>query len=237
MNTPLIATVLMFGTLIVGAQPPNLLQNAGFENGLTNWTATGNAAIRTNDPLPHERSNYIFGLSTALFTVSQVVDLQVAGISATLIDSGELLAFYGGFQAGYSTQTDNGTISVRFLDAANSEISSASLAAFYSNHTWRKQAGVASIPTGTRSIVFYFRGTRNQFSNNDAYLDSAFLQVDKTPAISLLTLPSGNLSINFTGMLYQSVDLRVWTKVEPQPASPFMFSPSQPKLFFQARSQ
>lgn len=237
MKSPLIAILPLFGTLMLQAQPPNLLQNAGFENGLTNWTATGNASIRTDNPPPHEGLNYVFGLSTALFTVSQVVDLEAAGIGATLIDSGEMLAFYGGFQAGWNTQTDNGTISIRFLNAASGEIGSASLASFYSNHTWRKQVGVALIPTGTRSILFHFRGTRTEGSNNDAYLDSAFLQVNPTPAISLLTLPSGNLSINFTGILYQSVDLGVWTKIDPQPASPFTFPPSQAKLFFQARSQ
>ena len=50
-------------TLIAGlllaplANAANLLVNGSFENGLDGWTATGNAAIRTANPLAFDGTN------------------------------------------------------------------------------------------------------------------------------------------------------------------------------------
>ena len=164
----------------------NVLLNPGFEAGLSNWITTGNAAIRMSNPPPYEGSNYIFGISTSHYTVWQDVLLAAHGISDTEIDSGMLEAEYGGWQAGWQTQKDQGQISIVFLDDTTNEFSRAQLPFFYSNHTWVEQYGVTNIPIGTRKIRYHFDGVRKEGSNNDAYLDAAFLIVVPEPGSFIL---------------------------------------------------
>lgn len=170
----------------------SLLLNPGFEAGLSNWNTTGNAAIRMSNPPPYEGSNYVFGISTSRYTVWQDVLLTAHGIPDTEIDSGMLDAEYGGWQAGWQTQKDQGQISILFLDETTNEISRAELPFFYSNHTWVEQYGVTNIPSGTRKIRYHFEGVRKEGSNNDAYLDAAFLIVVPEP---------GSFSLLCTGFL------------------------------------
>ena len=156
----------------------NLLNNPGFEDKLSDWSSTGNAAIRTGDPAPHEGLNYVFGDTTERYTVWQDVRLSDHGYSDDRIDSGNLDAHYGGWQAGWNTQTDEGQISIRFLDEALAEIDRDELPFFHSNHTWVEQSAVAGIPAGTRWIRYHFEGVRHQGSNNDAYLDEAYVVLE-----------------------------------------------------------
>jgi hypothetical protein len=163
-----------------------MLLNPGFEAGLTNWNTTGNASIRMSNPPPYEGTNYVFGRSTANYTVWQDINLAAHGISDTEIDSGMLDAEYGGWQAGWETQKDQGQISLLFLDGTTNELSSAELPFFYSNHTWVEQYSVTNIPIGTRMIRYHFEGVRKEGSNNDAYLDAAFLNVIPEPGLFAL---------------------------------------------------
>lgn len=159
----------------------NLLSNAGFEDGLTDWSSSGNAAIRSADPAAYEGTNYVYGQSTPLFSVWQDIDLLAAGVSAGSIDGGFASVTFGGFQSGWNTQTDYGQIGVSFLDEAMGTIASVTLDAFYSNHTWAEQSGVAAVVAGTRTIRYEFTGTRVSGSNNDAFLDAAYLSVSAVP--------------------------------------------------------
>jgi hypothetical protein len=68
-----------------------------------------------------------------------------------------------------------------FTDSAGNEIGRQSLDPFYSSSTWKEQSGEATIPSGARSIIYEFVGVREGGgSNNDAYLDSAYLEVVKS---------------------------------------------------------
>ena len=64
--------VASFISLLLHSQArANFLTNPGFEDGLNNWDATGNAAIRTGDPPPHEGIRYVFGNATPQHTIWQ----------------------------------------------------------------------------------------------------------------------------------------------------------------------
>jgi len=156
----------------------NLLSNPGFESDLINWSSTGGASIRTEAPAPHEGKNYIFGKNTELFSVWQDIDLISSGFTADVIDTGNLIVEFGGWQSGFSTQTDSGQISISFFGEAHDEIGKTQLSSFYSNMTWEEQLGVTELLTGTRSIRYEFTGTRDHGSNNDAYLDAAHLHIE-----------------------------------------------------------
>jgi len=172
----------------------NLLTNPGFEQQLDGWHVDGSVATRMANPEPHEGDAYIFGPNTPKFKLQQKVNLTDNGFLDASIDAGKWSLRFGGFQAGYKDQTDNGTISIVFLDSAGDEIGRESLASFYSNNTWKEQSGVVKIPGKTRSIVYEFIGVREGGgNNNDAYLDSAYLEVIKSGDPTMITVQGGVL--------------------------------------------
>ena len=158
-----------------------MLTNPGFETGLDGWQSSGNAKIRVSNPLPHDGENYVYGENTPLFSVWQDISLSDKGILFSDIDTGNLNVKFGGWQSGWGTQHDNGKISVSLFDSNMSAIGGASLPNFFSNHTWIEQSGVTQILPGTRFIRYEFIGTRVEGSNNDAYLDTAYLNVAAVP--------------------------------------------------------
>ena len=168
----------------------NLLANPGFEQGLLGWEASAETALRSLNPLPFEGDFYVFGDSTALFAVAQQVDLLADGtVNQQDIDNGVLKLVFGGYQAGFSTQTDAGQISVRLFGTGGEQLNLVSLPAFFSNNTWVEQRGETFLLPGTRTVRFEFIGTRKQGSNNDAYLDAAFLEVAPAPVPLPASLP------------------------------------------------
>lgn len=167
------------------AQAANLLVNPGFEDGYTGWVTTGSPDLRTTNPAPFEGTNYAFAIANAHYTLQQDVDLLAAGFLAADVDGGTLLAHFGGWQAGFETQTDEGQIRLYFLDDTDNELGLTSLPYFHSNMTWTEQSGSAALLPGTRSLRFFFDGVRHAGSNNDAYLDAAYLEVAPVP------LPAG----------------------------------------------
>lgn len=168
----------------------NLLTNPGFEEGFTGWETTGNADLRELNPLPFEGEFYVFGLSTPLFSVSQTVDLLANGtVNQQDIDNGVLNLVFGGYQAGFSTQTDSGQISVRLFGTGGEQLNQVFLPSFFSNNTWVEQRGETFLLPGTRTVRFEFIGTRKAGSNNDAYLDAAFLEVAPAPVPLPASLP------------------------------------------------
>jgi hypothetical protein len=133
------------------------------------------------NPEPHEGGAYIFGANTPNFILRQKVDLTDNGFLDSSIDAGKWSLKFGGFQAGYRDQTDHGTISVVFTDSAGKEIGRKSLNSFYSNSTWKEQSGVVKVPAGARAVIYEFVGVRQGGgNNNDAYLDSAYLEAAKS---------------------------------------------------------
>ncbi len=170
----------------------DLLLNPGFESGLANWTTLmGTPALRPADPLPFEGTQYLYGNNTAVFAVSQDVDLVASGVSATNIDAGLLWVDYGGYQAGWG-DGDFGVISVQFLNGAMAEVGSDALSSFTSDHQWLGREATVVLPPGTRTIRYTFTGTRESGSNDDAYLDAAFLTVTTNARLDIRTSHAGS---------------------------------------------
>ena len=191
------SSVLLMALMAINAQAAtgNLLSNPGFESGLDSWQHWGNAAIRVASPAPYEGSKYLFGERTASFSVWQDIDILAAGLAAAEIDAGRYTADFGGFQAGWNTQTDYGRISLHFYDDQLAEIGSSSLPGFYSNNTWVEQAGAAAVLAGTRTIRYQFVGTRVEGLNDDAYLDAAYLTVAAVPEPESYALMLAGLAV------------------------------------------
>ena len=104
------------------------------------------------------------------------------------------------FVLSQSTTSSGGGSSVSpsfLLDGSLSQIGSSSLPSFFSNHTWVEQSGTAAIPTGTRHIEYHFLGDRDAGSNNDAFLDNAYLTVpDGGSSFALFGLALAGLGVS-----------------------------------------
>jgi hypothetical protein len=167
----------------------NLLTNPGFEDGLNNWANyEDRAAIRHNNPTAHGGTSYVYGPNTPSYSVWQRLELDDLGFTDSEIDAGNLQVTYGGWQSGFSTQTDYGEISLTFIDGNEDKYVADTLPNFYSNHTWVEQTGTRNIDAGTRAVLIQFRGFRNQGSNNDAFFDDAHLTISTIPVPSAFFL-------------------------------------------------
>ena len=193
---------LHFGcVLLAGPAGTNLLANPGFELGLTGWT-TDHGAIRQTNPPPHEGTNYLMGAidgAGSSYTY-QTIDLLVAGFTPNELDSLPFEVHFGGWQAGWETQTDSGRIEVILADGTN-EISRVDLGWFYSNMTWSLKEGSLPLPPATRTITFGFYALRRSGANNDAYLDDAFLVVaPQRSHIAAIDLAGSSVSLQITNL-------------------------------------
>jgi len=179
MKTGIISALFILvvaGGLSAAPIDTNLLTNPGFESDLTGWS-TDNGSIRTSNPLPHGGMNYLMGGNKATSYTSQNIDLLAGRFTEMELDSGVLSADYGGWQSGWSTQTDSGKIEIKFKNTGGGVLSTHDLRWFYSNHTWVLHEGSEVLPAGTRSITYGFYAVRHQGNNNDGYLDDAFLML------------------------------------------------------------
>ncbi|WP_372682051.1 LamG-like jellyroll fold domain-containing protein, partial [Desulfosarcina sp.] len=159
----------------------SFLANPGFESDLADWTSNG-AAIRIADPSPHGGAKYLMGgLSTVASSYTyQTIDLIAEGyFTASEIDQGQFTVNYGGWQAGYGTQTDEGMVEIILRDGSNNEIARHDLGWFTSNNTWVLKKGTVLLPPGTRYITYGFYALRYIGSNNDGYLDDSFLIISQ----------------------------------------------------------
>lgn len=181
----------------------NLLANPGFESGLTLWT-TDHGSIRTAGPSPHSGTNYLMGSmdGAAESYTYQVVDLIAAGFSPEELDSSSLELHFGGYQAGWSTQTDSGKIEIIITDNST-ELLRADLGWFYSNYTWVLKEGTVRLPPGARSITYGFYAVRYAGQNNDGYLDDGFLELRSSrarPEILAIDLTGGMVTLQITNL-------------------------------------
>jgi hypothetical protein len=189
----IIGTAGMAGAIPIGV---NLLDNPGFEDSVAlNYWTTDHGALRSINPLPHSGSYYLMGAndgSSSSYTY-QTVDLVSEGFSETDLDSGLYLVHFGGWQSGWETQTDRGKIEIILKDSSSSALYTTDLGWFYSNNTWTLKEGSTALLTGTRYITYGFYAQRYQGTNNDGYLDDAFLEITAVPEPSSILLLIGGL--------------------------------------------
>jgi hypothetical protein len=115
------------------------------------------------------------------------------GFTTTELDSGSFSVYYGGYQSGWSTQTDSGKIEIIMQDQNHDSLGSSDLGWFYSNHTWVLKEGTVPLISETRYIQYGFHSKRYQTSNNDGYLDDAFLTVTTVPVPAAVWLLGSGL--------------------------------------------
>lgn len=257
LSLPLLVATLVQIALpaTAGTLNTNLLVNAGFESDLGGWT-TDHGAIRTAGPDPHGGAKYLMGGTdgAAASYTFQVVDLVALGFDTSLLDSGELRVSFGGWQAGWSTQTDQGKIEIIVSDGVD-PLETADLGWFYSNYTWFLKKGTVPLPVGARQITYGFHARRYAGTNNDGYLDDAFLML--TPGIAapriadiqrndetLTLLITGlapllsNTVQNSTNLLpgsWSDIDTFIIDNTSTNWSGPL--SPAWPRMFYRVKSE
>jgi hypothetical protein len=199
----MIAALVLTPEARSGPLDTNLLDNPGFESNLEGWT-TDHGAIRTGGPDPHGGAQYLMGSTdgAALSYTSQTIDLIAAGFSEEELDSSTLAIHYGGYQAGWSSQTDSGKIEIIVTDGEN-ELLRSDLGWFYSNYTWELKEETLLVPVGARSITFGFHSQRTGGYNNDGYLDDAFLILQEAESgirITAIERVENSVMLHITGL-------------------------------------
>jgi hypothetical protein len=216
----------VFSGICTASLNTNLLSNPGFESNLDAWT-TDHGAIRTAGPPPHSGVNYLMGGmdGSSLSYTSQTVDLVGAGFALDDLDAGILTVYFGGWQAGWQTQTDSGKIEIIVTDGTN-ELDRRDLGWFHSYYTWVLKEGGIPLPQGARFITYGFHSQRFQGSNNDGYLDDAFLQLCSPQAAATIvriahggdsvTLGLADLCVggSYTVLRAPEMDCDCWTAMD-----------------------
>ena len=140
---------------------------------LVNYLA-GNGFPSPADPGPANRGNNFFsGGTNAVSTMTQRIDVSNL---ASAIDSDNLDFTLSAWLGGYSSQNDTASVIAHFLNASNSEIGTAQLAAVTATERgnvtkllFRERLG--DVPTSTRSINIELIATRST-GENDGYADN-----------------------------------------------------------------
>ena len=162
------------------AREENLLVNPGAETGdVDGWLATAGYSTRSGDPDPYEGSYYFFAGAGPTHTLEQTVDLMAPGLPAAILDSGTLSTHVGGYQHSWWQQADQGQITVEFQDASGIALETF-VGPVLAVTEWTLVDDERIVPVGTRFIHFLFTATRQAGSNNDAYLDGAFVKITQT---------------------------------------------------------
>jgi len=167
----------------------NLLQNAGFENGLSDWTTNTEATTETADPNPFEEQSYFTVGESSTGTANQVIDLVQAGYSTAQLDSLKFSITFGGrirsagFTGNYGQDQfvpDRGQVSLSFIDDSQQVISTVTVEAENATDRWELVGDRELIPTGTRKVEFSFFAASDDSSDAESFLDHAFVHVLET---------------------------------------------------------
>jgi hypothetical protein len=178
------ATALAVGALFAVDAHANLLVNPGAETGtLAGWIAGGDAVAPhidsgTFDPGidPHTGNYDFLGGTGLLFTLTQNVSIS----SITDPTTATVTFWQQGLNQGPTS--DNSHITLDFLGASNSVISSVSTAVVDShNGTWTEGGGTFAIPAGTTSIDYTMVFNREVGSDLDSFVDDDNLTVSSVP--------------------------------------------------------
>lgn len=175
---------LLFGTNLVsngdaeaglpGTTVPSFVSSAGATT-VVSYSAGGGFPGST-DPGPANRGNNFFtgGDGQALSRITQTVSVADGAVT---IDAGAVTFELSAFLGGFSVQNDFAQFSVTFLGAGNAQLGTSTLTgpngAERGGQTGLLQRSLnASVPVGTRSLVFTLQATRTSGSYNDGYADN-----------------------------------------------------------------
>lgn len=164
--------------------------------------AAGGGFPTITDPGPIDRGLNFFsgGAGNASSAATQLIDISSA---STLIDSGNITFELAAYLGGFSSQRDNATLSVSFLDVTNGMLGNTSIGPVTNSDRNNLTALMLNsttgfIPTGTRFLDVSLTMTRLDGSYNDGYADNLSLVLHPVPVPSaalLMISGLGTLSI------------------------------------------
>lgn len=205
--------IFVFGAAsqgVAATTTENLLTNPGAESGsISGWTRGGtsspfvdNGTWETDATITPHTGNYDFAGGTgATGSLNQTVSLAgISGISYEAIDLGNVTANIGFWEESLSqTPTSDGAyITISFLNASSSTISSYSTSLITSTDGWMEVTGTTAVPQGTRKITFSINYVRSAGNDVDAFVDDTTLKLTAVPepaAWAMLLMGAGALGI------------------------------------------
>ncbi len=193
----------------------NLLTNPGAEQGtgndpgiVTGWTAGGTTNPGrddgTLDGIAPYAGTYAFfggtGGSGSNGTLTQRVDLVGAGLTVALINTPGTTATFSFFErslndGGTPNVGDAAGVNLFFLNAAGTQIGTATNGPFYSPGQWTFETATAAVPAGTRYVDFQMTFLKRIGVDSDGYIDNASLTVSVVPEPSTWALLLGAVGI------------------------------------------
>lgn len=162
----------------------NLLQNPGFESGLSGWQTNPEAGVVGEEPAPFDGIKAFAAGEKELGFAQQTVDLLAAGYTTTALDSGSWLLTVGGrIRALNEEPPDSGALTLTFLDAGGRALGAVvRLDARSTTDRWELVGTTMRLPVGARSVTYRFECIRKPHNGseapdrqNNASLDDAFL--------------------------------------------------------------
>jgi hypothetical protein len=119
------------------------------------------------------------GPNTALSHARQTVDVAVA---APEIDGGKLSATLSAALGGWGQQSDNATVTARFLNASGAQLGTLRIGPVTAGERGGvtkllKRSKTAFVPVGTRLVEIVLTATRVNGDYNDAYFDNISLEL------------------------------------------------------------
>ncbi|MEQ1825678.1 MAG: right-handed parallel beta-helix repeat-containing protein [Pirellula sp.] len=156
----------------------NLLSNPSFESGLSGWTSSPNAIIKTSNPVAFDGTNYAAGGTGSVTTLAQTINLLSAGFTASQLDTEDLsLSFGGRVRSELESERDGGLISIQVLDSSSQVLATRQANSSRKTDRWEVIGDRMQLPLGSRFIKYEFAATKNTGATNDSYLDNAFVHV------------------------------------------------------------
>lgn len=163
----------------MGLLNKNLLVNGGAESGnLTGWTIdpagwTAATDATHSDTSPLGGNNYFFAPNGTSGNIQQEVDPKQRGNFNDLDLDSEILTVVVGGNIEVAG-VDTGQILVDFLDI-NSGVLGSYKSPLADSEIWIQHKNTRILPSGTRFINFKFEAIRNIGTQNNGYLDNAFI--------------------------------------------------------------
>ncbi len=187
MKRPSLYVVSVLSTLAVvaSAAGANMLADPGFEFGTGNWLGDGGGRGNWTPPGLQEELLYYFPGYVASSTIFQQFDLAGLGYDADRLATGGYWAEFGGYQASYpkwwTAVDDEGQISLVQQKSDYSDNGSTGLG-WQLPTVWTLFEGAVQIKPSTTRVTYAFETRRNggALDNDDAYLDSAFLEIHES---------------------------------------------------------
>ena len=157
-------------------EPSNLLHNSGFETGLDGWDVSPSGEIGTASVAAFAGTQYFSTGGAATGFVRQTIDLIAEGYQPLELDSSGIDAVFTGRVRSSVGSTCDAQMSLSFLDAMSTELSSVIVDATAVSTDWTLMGKRVSIPVGTRFITFQYYAQQSS-GTGDAYLDTATVRL------------------------------------------------------------